>query len=188
VNHVAFEHVAAHEEEEEEEVELSLFGSLFLLLVATCAVSWLSEYLVDSINPMAEQLNMKPAFVGIILLPIIGNAVEHITAIRMAMKNKMDIALSIAIGSATQVAMFVVALAVLVAWCIDLDLSLAFDTFEVDLFMFTSIIIFATISDGSSNWLEGAMLLGLYILVGVAVWHQDYCSGISYVDGLCNNM
>ena len=107
---------------------------------------------------MADQLNMKPAFVGIILLPIIGNAVEHITAIRMAMKNKMDIALSIAIGSATQVAMFVVALAVLVAWCIDLDLSLAFDTFEVDLFMFTSIIIFATISDGSSNWLEGASM------------------------------
>merc|ERR1739842_125115 len=113
----------------------------------------------------------------------IGNAVEHITAIRMAMKTKM----SIAIGSATQVAMFVVALAVLVAWCIDLELSLAFDEFEVNLFIFSSIIIFATVSDGSSNWLEGSMLLGLYVLIAVAVWHQNYCSGISNVDELCGN-
>lgn len=149
----------------------------------SCYISY--SYLVDAIDPMAEDLNMKPAFVGIILLPIIGNAVEHITAIRMAMKNKMDIALSIAIGSATQVAMFVVALAILVSWCIDLDLSLAFDEFEVNLFIFSSIIIFATISDGSSNWLEGSMLLGLYILIAVAVFHQNYCSGISEVDGIC---
>jgi len=172
-------------EDEEHGAELTLIGSLLLLLIATCAVSWLSEYLVDAIDPMAAQLEMKPAFVGIILLPIIGNAVEHITAIRMAMKNKMDIALSIAIGSATRVAMFVVALAVFVSWCIDLEMSLAFDEFEVNLFIFSSIIIFVTISDGSSNWLEGSMLLGLYLLIAIAVYHQEYCSGISRVDGKC---
>merc|ERR1719361_2013174 len=175
------------EELEDEEVELSLVGSLVVLLISTLMVAWLSEYVVDAINPMADQLNMKPAFIGIILLPIIGNAVEHITAIRMALRNKMDIALSIAIGSATQVAMFVVALSVPVAWCLDLELSLAFDSFEADLFIFSSIIIFATVSDGSSNWLEGSMLLGLYLLIAVAVWHQNYCSGISNVDGLCED-
>eukprot|EP01083_Nonionella_stella_P067911 179952_1 len=177
----------SNEEGEEEDVELTLIGSLVVLCVATLAVAWLSEYLVDAINPMAEQLNMKPAFVGIILLPIIGNAVEHITAIRMAYRDKMDIALSIAIGSATQVAMFVVSLAVIVGWIIDLDLSLAFDPFEINLFIYSSIIIFATISDGSSNWLEGVMLLGLYLLIAIAVYHQNYCSGITKIEhgGTC---
>ena len=158
---------------------------MILLFVATALVSLLSEYLVDSITDMAADIDMKPAFVGIILLPIIGNAVEHITAIRMAVRNKMDIALSIAIGSATQVAMFVVSLAVIVGWIIDLPLSLAFDPFEIDLFIYSSIIIFATVSDGSSNWLEGVMLLGLYALVAIAVWHQSYCSGYNQADGLC---
>eukprot|EP00484_Ammonia_sp_Unknown_P001371 CAMPEP_0197021688 /NCGR_PEP_ID=MMETSP1384-20130603/2629_1 /TAXON_ID=29189 /ORGANISM="Ammonia sp." /LENGTH=524 /DNA_ID=CAMNT_0042449575 /DNA_START=167 /DNA_END=1741 /DNA_ORIENTATION=+ len=170
------------EEEEEDEVQLTLIGSLVVLCIATLAVAWLSEYLVDSIDPMAQKLDMKAAFVGIILLPIIGNAVEHITAIRMALRNKMDIALSIAIGSATQVAMFVVSLAVIVGWIIDLPLSLAFDPFEVQLFIYSSIIIFATVSDGSSNWLEGAMLLGLYLLVAIAVYHQCYCSGYSFAE------
>ena len=178
---------ADDDEDEEDGPQLTLIGSLIVLCISTLAVSWLSEYLVDSINPMADSLNMKPAFVGIILLPIIGNAVEHITAIRFALKNKMDVSLSIAVGSATQVAMFVVALAILVGWIIDLPLSLAFDPFEINLFIYSSIIIFACISDGSSNWLEGVMLLGLYFLIGIAVWHQNYCSGITKVEhhGVC---
>ena len=173
------------DDDEDDEPELTLFGSMIVLLISTGLVSLLSEYLVDSITDMASNLGMKPAFVGIILLPIIGNAVEHITAIRMAVRNKMDIALSIAIGSATQVAMFVVSLAVIVGWMIDLPLSLAFDPFEIDLFIYSSIIIFATVADGSSNWLEGVMLLGLYALVGIAVWHQVYCSGYNEAEGLC---
>jgi len=166
----------------EDENHLTMAGSMVVLLVATILVAVLSEYLVDSIDPMAKALDIAPAFVGIILLPIIGNAVEHITAIRMALVNKMDISLSIAIGSATQVAMFVVALAVIVGWILDIPLSLAFDPFQIQLFIYSSIIIFATISDGSSNWLEGVMLLGLYVLVAIAVWHQCYCSGISQID------
>eukprot|EP01084_Bolivina_argentea_P099014 177984_1 len=179
--------VDIEQEDEDEGPQLTLIGSMTVLLIATLLVAWLSEYLVDSINPMADQLNMKPAFVGIILLPIVGNAVEHITAIRMALRNKMDVALSIAIGSATQVAMFVVSLAVIVGWIIDLDLSLAFDPFEINLFIYSSIIIFAIVSDGSSNWLEGVMLLGLYGLVAIAVYNQNYCSGITKVEnsGVC---
>merc|ERR1711920_496823 len=88
----------------------------------------------------------------------------------MGLKNKMDVSLSIAVGSATQVAMFVVSLAIIVGWIIDLPLSLAFDPFEINLFIYSSIIIFATISDGSSNWLEGVMLLGLYALIAIAVY------------------
>eukprot|EP01083_Nonionella_stella_P276719 940452_1 len=163
-------------QEEFEEFELSLIGSCVLLLLSTIMVALLSEFLVGSIEPMAEDLSMSPAFIGIILLPVIGNAVEHMTAIRMAAQNKMDVAISIAIGSATQVAMFVVSLAILIAWCMGLDLDLAFNPFEVNLFLYSSIIVFTLISDGKSNWLEGAMLLGLYVLIGFAVWPQDYSS------------
>eukprot|EP01084_Bolivina_argentea_P306201 529075_1 len=158
----------------EDELELSLIGSIILLLCSTVFVSILSEFLVDSINPMAEQLDITPAFIGIILLPVIGNAVEHITAVRMAAQNKMDVAISIAIGSATQVAMFVVPVAILIAWCLGLALDLAFNPFEINLFLYSTIIIFTIISDGASNWLEGAMLLGLYVLIGIAVFNQNY--------------
>ncbi|ETO32978.1 calcium antiporter, partial [Reticulomyxa filosa] len=101
------------------------------------------------------------------------NGVEHITAVRMARKRKMDIALSIAIGSATQVAMFVVAMAVIVGWILGVPMTLDFEEFEVQMFTYTSIILFILISDGVSNWLEGAMLLCLYTSIAVAVWHQE---------------
>jgi len=163
-----------NDEDDDDDLSMSMIGALLLLLFTTILVSLLSEYLVNALEPMSEALGMSEAFIGLILLPIIGNAVEHITSIRMAIKNKMDIALSIAIGSATQVAMFVVSLSVLIAWAMDLDLALDFDSFEVNMFIYTSIIIFAITSDGHSNWLEGAMLICLYCLIGIAVWDQKF--------------
>ena len=164
------------DDDDDDELEMSLIGSTILLLVSTSLVALLSEYLVNTIEPMTEKVHMQKAFVGIILIPIIGNAVEHVTAVRMAWKNRMDIALSIAIGSAAQVALFVVPLAVLIAWAMDLDLSLNFESFEVYMFILSTIIIYAIVNDGKSNWLEGVMLLGLYVLIGIAVWDQklDY--------------
>lgn len=161
-------------EMDDDELELSLVASLIVLAFTTVLVGLLSEFIVDSLSPMAIKLHMSSAFVGIILLPIIGNAVEHLTAVRMAIANKMDICLAIAIGSATQIAMFVVPLAILIAWAMELPLTLAFNSFEVNIFMYSSIIIFVLVSDGSSNWLEGVMLLGLYLLIGIAVWPQHY--------------
>lgn len=160
--------------DDEDELELSLPVAVFCLLCTTLLLSMLSNYLVDAIEPMADQLGISEAFIGIIMIPIVGNAVEQLTAVRMAMKNKMDISLSIAIGSATQVSMFAVSSAVLVAWFMGLDLTLAFDSFEQQIFLFTTIIIFAMINDGKTNWFRGVMLLFLYVLIGVAVWNQDY--------------
>lgn len=162
------------ESDNDDELELSLPVAVFCLLFATLMLSMLSDYLVDAIEPMADALGISEAFIGIILIPIVGNAVEQLTAVRMAIKNKMDISLSIAIGSATQVSMFAVPTAVLVAWMMDLDLTLAFDSFEQQIFLFTTIIIFAMINDGKTNWFRGVMLLFLYCLIGVAVWNQDY--------------
>jgi len=158
---------------DDDDLEMSLVGSTILLFVATTLVALLSDYLVGAIAPMSKSAHISEGFVGMILLPIIGNAVEHITAIRVARKKKMGIALSIAIGSATQVAMFVVSLAVIIGWIIDVPMTLDFQPFEVQMFIYTSIIIFALISDGKSNWLEGAMLLCLYFMIAVAVWDQN---------------
>jgi len=160
------------EEEDDDELEMSILGSMTLLCVCTVFVAVLSEFLVGSIEPMSTSAGMGEPFVGMILLPIIGNAVEHITAVRMARKGKMDISLSIAIGSATQVAMFVVGLSVIVGWILDVNMALDFPPFEVQMFIYTSIILFALVSDGTSTWLEGAMLLCLYALIAVAVWDQ----------------
>jgi len=163
----------ASEEEDDDELEMSLFGSMTLLFVSTTFVALLSEFLVGAIQPMSENAGITEAFIGLILVPIIGNAVEHITAIRMARKGKMDISLSIAIGSATQVAMFVVGLSVIVGWILDIPMTLDFPQFEVVMFIYTSIIVFALVSNGSSNWLKGAMLLCLYVMIAVAVYHQQ---------------
>jgi len=166
-------HVQGGEEEEEEEPEMSMLASTSVLLLATILVAILSEYLVAAIEPMSSAADLSEAFVGMILLPIIGNGVEHIAAIRFAYKGKMDVSVSIAIGSATQVAMFVVGLAVIVGWIIDVPMTLDFAQFEVQMFIYTSIIIFALIIDGKSNWLEGALLICLYTMIAVAVWDQE---------------
>ncbi|ETO32492.1 calcium ion transporter Vcx1 [Reticulomyxa filosa] len=164
--------------DDDDDLNMSLFGSMALLFTSTTLVALLSEYLVGAIEPMSAHAGITEAFIGLILVPIIGllfvfcNAVEHITAIRMARKGKMDISLSIAIGSATQVAMFVVGLAVIVGWMMDIPMTLDFPQFELIMFIYTSIIVFALVSNGSSNWLKGAMLLCLYVLIAVAVYHQ----------------
>jgi len=152
---------------------MSLVGSTVLLFLSTTLVALLSDYLVGSIEPMSRRAGVTEAFIGLILIPIIGNAVEHLTAIRMARKGKMDISLSIAIGSATQVAMFIVPLAVIIGWILDIPMTLDFPQFEVLMFIYSSIIIFALVSNGSSNWLKGAMLICLYVAIAVAVWNQE---------------
>ena len=106
-------------DDEDDDLELSLPVAILVLLISTLLLSFLSDYLVDAIEPMADSLGISEAFIGIIIIPIVGNAVEQLTAIRMAIKNKMDIALSIAIGSATQVSIFAISSAVLVAWLMD---------------------------------------------------------------------
>eukprot|EP01084_Bolivina_argentea_P066556 121330_1 len=168
--------IPSDEDEDDGQAKLTLIASLTVLVITTFAITWLSDYLTDAITPMARDLELTASFVGIILLPVVGNVPEHITSMKMALKDKMNISLSITIGSATQVATFVVSLAVITAWIIDLDLTLAFDPFETNLFIYSTIIIFAVIYEGSSNWLEGAMLLGLYVLIAVLVYHQSYCS------------
>jgi len=158
------------EEEEPEESTISLSFSIILLSIVTLAISFCAEYLVDSIEGISENWNLSRSFVGLILLPIVGNAAEHVTAITVALKNKMDLAIGVALGSSMQVALMVIPFLVIVGWIINVNLSLVFTLFET-MCIFTSVLIVnQLINDGKSNWLEGCMLLAAYAIIAAAYW------------------
>ncbi|CAH0489817.1 unnamed protein product [Peronospora farinosa] len=157
--------------ESEEVVALSARASATVLLTATLLVAMFSEFLVDSIDGFAEQMHLSKSFIGIILLPVVGNAVEHVTAVKVALNNKMELAMGVAVGSATQVSLFVVPVVVISGWFMDREMSLAFPQFEILIYLMSIIIVYAIIADGKSNWLEGSMLLTAYALVATSlVW------------------
>ncbi|KAF0686497.1 Aste57867_21684 [Aphanomyces stellatus] len=155
------------------EPELSFWSGLLLLGVATVLVAVLSEFLVASVDGFTKTAGISHSFVGIILLPIVGNAVEHVTAIKVAYKNNMELALGVAVGSAAQISLFVVPFTVLAGWIMDQPMSLAFPTFELVTYVSTVVIVYVILIDGRSHWLEGSMLLTLYCLIGVALLEVD---------------
>ena len=152
---------------------LSLGVSLLGLLGTTLLVTIFSEYLVDSIDGFTTASGISRTFVGIILLPIVGNAVEHITAISVACKDKMDLAMGIAVGSCTQISLFVVPLTVLVGWVVDRDMNLNFPHFEVILFVLSIFTVSVVLGNPSSHWLEGSLLMTTYFLIAVGFWFED---------------
>mmetsp|Transcript_56900 Transcript_56900/g.123829 ORF Transcript_56900/g.123829 Transcript_56900/m.123829 type:complete len:402 (+) Transcript_56900:144-1349(+) len=158
-------------EGEEEEAPLSLFTSTVVLLSATCCVAVCSEYLVGSIEQVSEEYGLPKAFIGVILLPIVGNAAEHATAVTVAAKGKMDLALGVAIGSSTQIVLFVVPFAVMTGWYFDQPMSLDFRVFDCAVLTLSVFLASSVLHDGSSNWLEGSMLVATYILIAIICWY-----------------
>jgi Ca2+:H+ antiporter len=139
-----------------------------LLVVATILVSFMAEILVHSLEDAAEELHIPHLFIGIILLPLFGNAAEHFTAVTVAGKNKMDLSFAISVGSSTQIAVFIAPLIVLVSWAIGVPLTFEFGLLETTS-AFLAVLIANTVAvDGKSNWLEGAMLLATYAVLAVA--------------------
>jgi Ca2+:H+ antiporter len=153
---------------ENEAAQMSQKEAIILLLGATIILGWMAEILVHSIAEGAESLNLSPLFIGVILLPFFGNAAEHFTAVTVAKRDKMDLSFSIAVGSSTQIAVFVAPLMVLLAWLVGVDLSFEFGLFETIAVFLAVLIANAIASDGKSNWLEGAMLLGTYAIMAAA--------------------
>jgi Ca2+:H+ antiporter len=144
--------------------------SIMVLVGATAGVAVLSEILVDSISPLVASLGWTQLFIGVIFVAIIGNAAEHASAITVAMRDKMDLSLHIATGSATQIAMFVTPILVLLSVPLSHPMSLVFDTFELACMLFSVFVVNAIIEDGESNWLEGFQLLLAYALMAVAFY------------------
>ena len=146
--------------------------SALVLCVATAFVAWMSEILVDAVVPAGKALGMSEVFMGVIVVAIVGNAAEHSTAILMAMKSQMDLAVGIAMGSALQVALFVAPVLVFASYLRPHHepMDLVFSTFEVVSVILAAIVARMVAEDGESNWLEGAMLLMVYAILGFAFY------------------
>lgn len=158
------------EDHEEEEPSLGPIAATVVLVVVTVLVAICAEYLVGSIESIVETTHISRAFIGLILIPIVGNAAEHVTAVVVALRNKMDLAMGVAIGSSIQIALFMTPFLVIVGWIIGQDMTLHFETFETVAFAVSVLVVTYTVQDGQSNYLEGAMLLGLYIIIAVAFY------------------
>ena len=146
--------------------------SALILAGSTALIAWVSEILVGSVEAAAESLGMTRVFLGVIVVAVVGNAAEHSTAVMMALKNKMEIALGIAIGSSLQIALFVAPLLVVASyWIGPRPMDLVFTPAEV-LAVFVAVLITGQIaSDGESNWLEGAQLLAVYLILAMVFFY-----------------
>jgi Ca2+:H+ antiporter len=146
--------------------------SALVLAGSTALIAWVSEILVGSVESAAESLGMTRVFLGVIVVAVVGNAAEHSTAVMMALKNKMEIALGIAIGSSLQIALFVAPLLVVASyWIGPRPMDLVFTPAEV-LAVFVAVLITGQIaSDGESNWLEGAQLLAVYLILAMVFFY-----------------
>ncbi|MEO1095422.1 MAG: calcium/proton exchanger [Cyanobacteria bacterium J06638_28] len=141
-----------------------------VLLGATLVVAVESELLVEALEIATEQLGFTALFTGVIVLPIIGNAAEHATAVTVAMKNKMDLSVSVSVGSSLQIALFVAPVLVLASWFLGQPMDLNFDAFELVAVAVAVLITNSISSDGRSNWLEGTLLLATYTILGFAFY------------------
>lgn len=136
-----------NEDGESEEPQLSPWAAAGVLLVVTVAVAVCAEYLVGSIDHIVETMHISKTFIGLILLPIVGNAAEHVTAIVVALKDKMDLAMGVAIGSSMQIALLVTPSLVLLGWAIGVDMTLHFETFETVVFFLSVLVVTYVVSD-----------------------------------------
>ena len=153
--------------EDEGAPETSLPKAIGLLVISTVCIAVLSEIFVGTIEPMAESAGLSTTFVGIILVPIIGNAAEHSSAVLMAVKDKMNAAVEIALGSSLQIILFVVPALILLSLLFT-PMSIVFTPFELVALTASVLIANLVAQDGESNWLEGLQLVSVYIIIGAA--------------------
>lgn len=157
--------------DEDEEPEISRTSAVLLLLGSTALVALCAEFMVDAIDGVVSgSSGISEAFIGLILLPIVGNAAEHVTAVTVAVKNKMDLAIGVAIGSSIQIAIFVTPLVVVLGWIMNKDMSLYFTLFETISMFVSAFIVNFLVLDGRSNYLEGALLVAAYVIIAVAAF------------------
>lgn len=155
------------EKEEEVTAEWSLKKAIFVLVVSTVIIAIESEFLVNGIEPITQSLGWSEFFVGIILIPIVGNAAEHSTAVVMARKNKMDVSLEIAIGSSLQIILFVAPVLIFLSLLFT-PMSIVFNPFELVALIASVLIANRVSQDGESNWLEGIQLIAVYAIIAAS--------------------
>jgi Ca2+:H+ antiporter len=145
--------------------------SVLTLVVATALIAWMSEMLVGAVEEASHLLGLTEVFVGVIVVAVVGNAAEHSTAVLVAMKDKMDLALNIAIGSSIQIALFVAPVLVFASYFMPHGpMDLRFSVFEVLAVIASVGVVNLVAQDGESNWLEGVLLLAVYVILGIAFY------------------
>jgi len=158
------------EEAGKAEAKWSFKKSIVILLFSVLFVSWISEILVNSISPVVQLFGWTELFIGVIFIAIIGNIAEHISAIIVALKNKMQLAIQISIGSATQIVTFVMPILVFSSLILKNPMSLIFSSFELITIIISVLIANLVVEDGETNWLEGLQLILAYAIIGVAFY------------------
>ncbi|OAY67843.1 Vacuolar cation/proton exchanger 5, partial [Ananas comosus] len=160
--------------DDEESAEISKWEAIIWLAVLTAWISVLSEYLVDAIEGASTAWRIPVAFISVVLLPIVGNAAEHASAIMFAMKDKLDISLGVAIGSSTQISMFGIPFCVVIGWMMGQPMDLNFQLFETATLFITVIVVAFMLQDGTSNYFKGLMLILCYLIVAASFFvHVD---------------
>ena len=160
----------SHDAEDLGEKPWSMRLSIGVLTVATILIAIMSELLVGAIEPTAHRLGLTQVFVGVILVALVGNAAEHSTAVIVALKNKMDLTLGIAVGSSLQIALLVAPVLVFASYLFGAPLDLIFTPFEVAAVTISVLALGFVSMDGESHWMEGAMLVGVYTMLAIAFY------------------
>lgn len=155
---------------EVQKLEMNIPVTVILLVSVTVLVGVTAEFLVDSIDGVTATGTIKEEWVGLILLPIVGNAAEHVTAVTVAIKDKLDLSISVAVGSSIQIANFVIPFMVILAWIMGKPLLMLFDPFESVVLFLAVITVNYCVADSRSNWLEGMILMNLYAIIAVSFW------------------
>ena len=157
-------YVTEEESSEEHTAKWSLKKAIIILIASTVLIAIESEFLVGGIDAITASLGWSEFFVGIILIPIVGNAAEHSTAVVMALKDKMDVALEIALGSSLQIILFVAPVLIFISLFF-IPMSIVFNQFELIALIASVVIANRVAHDGVSNWLEGIQLLAVYLII-----------------------
>ncbi len=155
------------EDDDEHAAIWSVRKAVGVLLGATVMVAWVSELLVGAVEAAQHSLGVTEVFVGVIIVAIVGNAAEHSTAVTMALKNKMDLSLGIAVGSSLQIALFVAPVLVFASYAFPHRMNLEFSLPEIAAVVMAAFVTDQIAGDGESNWLEGVQLLALYLILGI---------------------
>ncbi|KAK4351591.1 hypothetical protein RND71_030904 [Anisodus tanguticus] len=150
---------------QDDEAVIGFWSSFAWLIVMTITIALLSEYVVGTIEAASDSWGISVSFISLILLPIVGNAAEHAGSIIFALKNKLDISLGVALGSASQISMFVVPLCVIMGWIIGVDMDLDFSLLETGSLAFSIILIAFTLQDGTSHYMKGVVLCLAYCAI-----------------------
>lgn len=163
-------------DEDDEAPDMSIKAAIFMLLISTGLVAICADFMSDAIEPMVATSGISQAFIGLIILPIVGNAAEHVTAVTVAMKNKMDLAIGIAVGSSIQIAVFITPLICLLGWIMGKEMTLYFNIFETVALFVTILVVNFLILDGRSNYLEGSLLIAAYLIIALSsFFYPDGC-------------